>query len=180
MFFVSLQLEHQVVDLAKYFMTFIQSESCGKCIPCREGTKRLLETLERVTQSHRSEKTQGDSMQRFQGMVYLERLADVIKTTSLCGLGQTAANPVLSTLKYFRHEYEAHLFDRTCPAGVCRELLTYTIDTDKCTGCTVCAIKCPEKAILGEKKKAHYIIDDKCIRCDQCRINCKFDAIDVN
>ena len=168
-----------MVDLAKYFMTFIQSESCGKCIPCREGTKRLLEALERLTSSHRSEKTQIDSMQRFQGMVYLERLSEVIKTTSLCGLGQTAANPVLSTLNYFRDEYEAHLYDRKCPAGVCRELLTYRIDTDKCTGCTVCAKKCPHNAILGEPKKAHYIIDEKCMRCDQCRVNCKFDAIIV-
>jgi len=118
-------------------------------------------------------------MRRIQGIVYLERLADVIKTTSLCGLGQTAANPVLSTLKYFREEYEEHLFERKCRAGVCRELLTYKIDTDKCTGCTICARKCPENAILGEKKKAHYIIDEKCIRCDQCRVNCKFDAIIV-
>ena len=168
-----------MVDLAKYFMTFIQSESCGKCIPCREGTKRLLETLERITKSYREEKSQEQSMRRIQGIVYLERLADVIKTTSLCGLGQTAANPVLSTLKYFREEYEEHLFERKCRAGVCRELLTYKIDTDKCTGCTICARKCPENAILGEKKKAHYIIDEKCIRCDQCRVNCKFDAIIV-
>jgi len=168
-----------MVDVAKYFMTFIQSESCGKCIPCREGTKRLLEILERLTQSYRSEKSPEEALLRFQGMVYLDRLAEVIKSTSLCGLGQTAANPVLSTLKYFRDEYEAHLYDRKCPAGVCRELLTYHIDTEKCTGCTVCAKKCPQNAILGEKKKAHYIIDDKCIRCDQCRANCKFDAIYV-
>ncbi len=168
-----------MVDLAKYFMSFIQTESCGKCIPCREGTKRLLETLERLTQSHRNEKTQEASLQRFQGMVYMERLAEVIKNTSLCGLGNSAPNPVLSTLKYFRDEYEAHLYDRKCPAGVCRDLLTYTIDTDKCTGCTICARKCPENAILGERKKAHYIIEDKCIRCDQCRVNCKFDAIIV-
>jgi NADH-quinone oxidoreductase subunit F len=168
-----------MVDLAKYFMTFIQSESCGKCIPCREGTKRLLEILERLTQSHHHEATAEDALSRFQGMVYMERLADVIKNTSLCGLGQSAANPVLSTLHYFRDEYEAHLYDRKCPAGSCRELLSYFIDTDKCTGCTVCARKCPQNAILGERKKAHYIIDDKCIRCDQCRINCKFDAIYV-
>ncbi len=168
-----------MVDLAKYFMTFIQSESCGKCIPCREGTKRLLEIITRLTQSRRSENTPEESLLRFQGMVYLERLADVIKNTSLCGLGQTAANPVLSTLKYFRDEYEAHLYDRKCPAGYCRELLTYHIDTDKCTGCNLCAKKCPRNAILGERKKAHYIIDEKCIRCDQCRSFCNFDAIYV-
>ena len=166
-----------MVDMAKFFMTFIQSESCGKCIPCREGTKRLLEILERLTQSYRSEKSPDEALLRFQGMVYLERLADVIKNTSLCGLGQTAANPVLSTLHYFRHEYEAHLYDRHCPAGHCRELLTYRIDTEACTGCTLCAKKCPQNAIVGERKKAHYIIDEKCIRCDQCRANCKFGAI---
>ena len=169
-----------MVDLAKYFMTFIQSESCGKCIPCREGTLRLLEILERLTQSHRDEHTQEDAMLRFQGMVYLERLASVIQDTSLCGLGQTAANPVLSTLHYFRDEYEAHLYERHCPAGACRALLTYTIDTDRCNGCGLCAKKCPEQAIVGEKKKAHYIIEDRCIRCDQCRVNCSFDAISVN
>lgn len=168
-----------MVDVAKFFMTFIQSESCGKCIPCREGTKRLLEILERLTQSYRSEKSPDEALLRFQGMVYLERLAEVIKNTSLCGLGQTAANPVLSTLRYFRDEYEAHLYDRRCPAGHCRELLTYRIDTEACTGCTVCAKKCPENAIVGEKKKAHYIIEEKCVRCDQCRANCKFNAIFV-
>ncbi|HOJ05542.1 MAG TPA: NADH-ubiquinone oxidoreductase-F iron-sulfur binding region domain-containing protein [Bacteroidota bacterium] len=169
-----------MVDLAKYFMTFIQSESCGKCIPCREGTKRLLEILERLSKSHRNETTQEESLLRFQGMVYLERLASVIKDTSLCGLGQTAANPVLSTLQYFKEEYEAHLYERCCPAGACRELLTFHIDTEKCNGCGLCAKKCPEAAIIGEKKKAHYILEDKCIRCDQCRVNCNFDAIYVN
>lgn len=169
-----------MVDLAKYFMTFIQSESCGKCIPCREGTKRLLEIIERLTTSHRDEHTQEESLLRFQGMVYLERLASVIKDTSLCGLGQTAANPVLSTLHYFREEYEAHLYERRCPAGACRELLTYSIDTDRCNGCGLCARKCPEHAIVGEKKKAHYILEEKCIRCDQCRVNCSFDAIRLN
>jgi NADH:ubiquinone oxidoreductase subunit F (NADH-binding)/(2Fe-2S) ferredoxin len=169
-----------MVDLAKYFMTFIESESCGKCIPCREGTKRLLEILERLSSSHRNESTQEESLLRFQGMVYLDRLASVIQDTSLCGLGQTAANPVLSTLQYFRDEYEAHLYERRCPAGACRELLTYTIDTEICNGCGLCAKKCPENAILGEKKKAHYIVDERCIRCDQCRVNCNFDAILAN
>ncbi|HDR03672.1 MAG TPA: NADH-quinone oxidoreductase subunit NuoF [Candidatus Marinimicrobia bacterium] len=168
-----------MVDLAKYFMTFIQSESCGKCIPCREGTKRLLEILERLTHSYKSERNPEEALLRFQGMMYLERLADVIKNTSLCGLGQTAANPVISTLRYFRAEYEAHLYDRKCPSGHCRELLTYFIDTSKCTGCTLCAIKCPENAIIGEKKGPHYIIDERCVRCDQCRVNCNYDAIYV-
>jgi NADH:ubiquinone oxidoreductase subunit F (NADH-binding)/(2Fe-2S) ferredoxin len=169
-----------MVDLAKYFMTFIQSESCGKCIPCREGTTRLLETLERLTQSHRNEQTPEAALLRFQGMVYLERLAEVITDSSLCGLGQTAANPVVSTLRYFRHEYEAHLYERSCPSGACRELLTYHIDNSKCNGCGLCSMKCPEHAILGEKKSPHYIIEDKCIRCDQCRVNCNRDAIYVN
>ncbi len=168
-----------MVDIAKYFMNFIQSESCGKCIPCREGTKRLLEILERLTQSYRSEKSPEEALLRFQGMVYMERLAEVIKDTSLCGLGQSAANPVLSTLFYFREEYEAHLYERKCPAQHCRELLSYRIDTDKCTGCTLCSLKCPQDAILGERHKAHYIIDDKCIRCDLCRANCNFNAIYV-
>lgn len=168
-----------MVDLAKFFMTFIMSESCGKCIPCREGTKRLYETLERLTQSYKNENDPEEALLRFQGMVYIERLANVITTTSLCGLGQTAANPILSTLRYFRDEYEAHLYERRCPAGVCKELLTYKINTDKCTGCTLCAIKCPAEAIVGERKKAHYILSDKCTRCGQCMMTCNFDAIYV-
>jgi NADH:ubiquinone oxidoreductase subunit F (NADH-binding)/NAD-dependent dihydropyrimidine dehydrogenase PreA subunit/(2Fe-2S) ferredoxin len=168
-----------MVDLAKYFMTFIMSESCGKCIPCREGTKRLYETLDRLTRSYKNENDPEEALLRFQGMVYLERLAKVITTTSLCGLGQTAANPVMSTLRYFRDEYETHLYERRCPAGVCKELLTYKIDTNNCTGCTICALKCPVDAILGERKKAHYIVTDKCTRCGQCMMNCNFNAIYV-
>jgi NADH:ubiquinone oxidoreductase subunit F (NADH-binding)/NAD-dependent dihydropyrimidine dehydrogenase PreA subunit/(2Fe-2S) ferredoxin len=168
-----------MVDLAKYFMTFIMSESCGKCIPCREGTKRLYETLDRLTRSYKNENDPEEALLRFQGMVYMERLAKVITTTSLCGLGQTAANPVMSTLRYFRDEYEAHLYERRCPSGVCKELLTYKINTDKCTGCTICALKCPVDAILGERKKAHYIVTDKCTRCGQCMMNCNFNAIYV-
>ena len=166
-----------MVDLAKYFMQFITSESCGKCIPCREGTKRLLEILERITKSYREEETEVDSLMRFQGMLYLERLADVIKDTSLCGLGQTAANPVISTLRYFRDEYEAHLYDRTCPAKACRQMLTYTIIKDKCVGCTICAMRCPVNAITGERKEPHFINQSICTHCGQCELNCRFDAI---
>lgn len=169
-----------MVDVAKFFMTFIQKESCGKCIPCREGTKRMLEIVERITKKDKYMKNSTDALERFRGIIYLERLANVIKDTSLCGLGQTAPNPVLSTLKYFREEYEAHLYERTCPAKQCTELLTYSIDNEKCKGCTACARACPQQAIVGEKKKAHYIIDDKCIGCDTCRQVCKFDAIVVN
>ena len=168
-----------MVDVAKFFMDFIQRESCGKCIPCREGTLRMLEILERITRGRRSEKGK-EPLERFLGVMYLSRLADVIKDTSLCGLGQTAPNPVLSTLYWFREEYEAHIYERRCPAGVCPELRTYTIDNDKCIGCTVCLKKCPVDAIVGSPKKAHYVINDKCIGCGACIDACKFDAVALN
>jgi NADH:ubiquinone oxidoreductase subunit F (NADH-binding)/NAD-dependent dihydropyrimidine dehydrogenase PreA subunit len=167
-----------MVDVAKFFMDFIHRESCGKCIPCREGTRRMLEILERITHGRRGE-TGMDALQRFQGVMYLNRLAEVIKDTSLCGLGQTAPNPVLSTLRWFRPEYEAHIYERRCPAGACRELLTYRIDAEKCKGCTVCASKCPAEAIMGARKSPHYIVSDKCIGCGACRETCKFDAVAV-
>ncbi len=167
-----------MVDLAKFFMGFIQSESCGKCIPCREGTKRMLEILKRITSSRASQPGTG-ALTRFKGVMYLDRLAEVIKDTSLCGLGQTAPNPVLSTLRWFRDEYEAHIFENRCPAGACKELLTYNIDADKCKGCTLCVKKCPTGAIMGAPKSPHYIVPDKCIACGTCLEVCRFDAVSV-
>ncbi|MCP4640918.1 MAG: hypothetical protein GY851_10815, partial [bacterium] len=165
-----------MVDVAKFFMDFIQRESCGKCIPCREGTLRLLEILTRIT-SGRNTTSGTEALKRFQGVLYMQRLAEVIKDTSLCGLGQTAPNPVLSTMRWFRHEYEAHIFERRCPAGVCTELRTYEIDADACTGCTMCASKCPTDAIIGVSKRIHYIIEDKCIGCGSCLDVCNYDAV---
>ncbi|HRZ79437.1 MAG TPA: NADH-ubiquinone oxidoreductase-F iron-sulfur binding region domain-containing protein, partial [bacterium] len=165
-----------MVDVAKFFMDFIQRESCGKCIPCREGTKRLLEILESITKGRKSS-SEEESLQRMQGIITMEQLAKVIGSTSLCGLGQTASNPVLSTLRWFRNEYEEHIFDRHCSAGVCKELIEYSIDEHKCKGCTLCARKCPTAAIMGKAKTPHYIIPDKCIACGQCKSVCPFDAV---
>ncbi len=169
-----------MVDVAKFFMDFIQRESCGKCIPCREGTRRMLETLQRITQGRGQEKANGrknSALERFQSVMYLNRLAEVIRDTSLCGLGQSAPNPVLSTLRFFRNEYEAHVFERRCPAHVCTDLLQYSIDAEKCKGCTLCKKKCPVDAIMGVPKSPHYIISDKCIGCGTCLEVCKFDAV---
>ena len=165
-----------MVDVAKFFMDFIQRESCGKCIPCREGTRRMLDILNRITRSRRNESNLG-ALERFQGVMYLTRLAESIKDTSLCGLGQTAPNPVLSTLRWFRDEYEAHIYDRRCPSGVCKDLLHYRIDPVKCKGCTLCAKKCPADAIMGAPKSPHYIVPDKCISCGNCEDVCRFKAV---
>jgi NADH:ubiquinone oxidoreductase subunit F (NADH-binding)/Pyruvate/2-oxoacid:ferredoxin oxidoreductase delta subunit len=167
-----------MVDVAKFFMDFIQRESCGKCIPCREGTKRMLEILQAITRSRRNESGK-DALIRFKGILTLEQLAQVIKDTSLCGLGQSAPNPVLSTLRWFKEEYEEHIFNRRCPAGVCAELLSYSIDAEKCTGCTACMRKCPANAIMGNPKTPHYIIPDKCIACGNCVDICRFGAINA-
>ena len=166
-----------MVDVAKFFMDFIQRESCGKCIPCREGTKRMLEILESITSKPVG--NEKDALARFKGVTQLEKLAEVIKDTSLCGLGQTAPNPVLSTIKWFRHEYEEHIFERKCAAGVCTELRTFKIDVDKCIGCMACVRKCPTNAIIGAKKIHHFIVEDKCIGCGACEDVCKFDAVYV-
>ncbi|MBA4407154.1 NADH-quinone oxidoreductase subunit F [bacterium] len=177
--FVVMDEDTCMIDIAKFFLTFIQDESCGKCVPCREGTKRLLEIIERIPVSyvHNGDKT--NQLQRFKGIIHLQRLADVIKDTSLCGLGQSAPNPVLSGLKYFSEEYEEHLFKRKCEAKVCKEILTYTIDPEFCNGCGLCLRKCPVNAIIGEKKQPHQIIEIKCTKCGMCFENCRFEAINV-
>ena len=158
-----------MVGMAKFFLDFTANESCGKCVHCRIGTKRLQEILTRIVNGEGKE---GD-------VELLEELCVGIKDGALCGLGQTAPNPVLTTIRYFRDEYDAHIREKKCPAKECVALRTYKIDETKCKGCTVCARKCPAKAISGEKKQPHVIDADKCIRCDQCIKNCKFDAIYV-
>jgi len=159
-----------VVDIARFFLDFTQKESCGKCTFCRLGTKRMLETLTRITEGEGKE---GD-------IEMLEDLAETIKDSSLCGLGQTAPNPVLTTIKYFRDEYEAHIRDKKCPALNCKKLLTYTVIDEKCTGCMACIKGCPVDAIEGEKKQTHKIIQDVCIQCGVCFTRCKFDAIKLS
>jgi NADH:ubiquinone oxidoreductase subunit F (NADH-binding)/NAD-dependent dihydropyrimidine dehydrogenase PreA subunit/(2Fe-2S) ferredoxin len=156
-----------MVNVAKYFLEFTKSESCGKCIPCRIGTKRLLEILTRITEGKGRE---GD-------IELLESLSSDVKTSSLCGLGQSAPNPVLSTIRYYRDEYEAHIYEKRCPAGVCKDLLSYSILEEFCKGCTACTRVCPAGAIIGEKKKPHKIIQDICIKCGACFETCKFKAI---
>jgi len=168
-----------MVDVAKFFMDFIQKESCGKCIPCREGTRRMLEILESLTRSRRSEE-RFEALERFRAVMNLEQLAGVIKDTSLCGLGQSAPNPVLSTLRWFRGEYEAHVFDRRCPAQACRELLTYEISAEKCKGCGICVKQCPSDAIVGTAKSPHHIIPERCIACGTCVDVCNLDAVLVH
>jgi len=158
-----------MIDVAKFFLDFTQKESCGKCTFCRIGTKRMLEILIRITEG---EGRDGD-------IELLEELAYQIKDTSLCGLGQTAPNPVLTTIRYFRDEYEAHIYHKKCPAKVCKKLLTYEVDEKKCTGCTVCARNCPTKAIDGDRKQLHFIRQEDCIRCGECYSRCKFDAINL-
>ena len=156
-----------MVDVARFFLDFTQDESCGKCTPCREGTKRMLEILQRITQGKGEE---GD-------IEKLLRLGDTIKRTSLCGLGQASPNPVISTIKHFRGEYEAHIREKRCPAGVCTKLLSYVVVAEKCIGCGACKRKCPVQCISGKPKEIHEIDSSRCIKCGQCFEACKFGAV---
>jgi NADH-quinone oxidoreductase subunit F len=159
-----------MVDIAKYFISFLEEESCGKCTPCREGIKRMKEILTDIT----------DGKGREGDIELLEQLAAAIKDTSLCGLGQGAPNPVLSTIRYFRDEFEAHIKDKHCPAGVCRALIRYYVIADKCVSCGKCVKSCPQGAITQVEKKKPVILDqEKCIRCGSCKDVCKFNAIEV-
>ena len=156
-----------MVDVARYFTNFLQEESCGKCVPCREGLLRMGEILTDITEGRGT----------MEQLSLIEDLSELLKDASLCALGTTAANPVMSTLKYFRDEYIAHIKDHKCPAGVCKELITYSIDPDKCTGCGACMKNCPSGAITGEKKQPHVLDTGKCIKCQICYDVCKFDAV---
>ena len=156
-----------MVEVARFFMNFTQNESCGKCVPCREGTKRMLELLTDITEGR-------GTMEHIE---LLEKLADTISATALCGLGKTAASPVVSTLKYFRDEYEAHIFEKRCPTGNCARLKRIVIDPAVCKGCSLCSKVCPVGAISGEVRKPFVIDSSKCIKCGACMEKCRFNAI---
>jgi NADP-reducing hydrogenase subunit HndC len=158
-----------MVEVARFFLAFTQDESCGKCSPCREGTKHMLNILENITEG------KGE----IEDIELLQEMGERIKDTALCGLGVTAPNPVITTIRYFRDEYEAHIKDKKCPAKICKSLIRYSILEENCTGCTLCGRNCPVQAIEGERKKVHFIVQDKCIKCGVCHNVCRFDAVRV-
>jgi NADH:ubiquinone oxidoreductase subunit F (NADH-binding)/NAD-dependent dihydropyrimidine dehydrogenase PreA subunit len=159
-----------MVDFARFFLEFIQDESCGKCVPCRIGTRRMLEIVQGIC----------DGTGTPEDVAVLEELASSVRDSSLCGLGQTAPNPVLTTLRYFRDEYRAHIEEHRCPALVCKSLIRYDILPDKCTGCMACRKPCPTAAITGERKQVHLIEQEKCIKCGMCFSVCRFDAVGIS
>jgi ferredoxin len=159
-----------MVDVAKYFLAFLEEESCGKCVPCREGILQMRLILDRICEGKGKE----------EDIDTLEWMGKAIIDGSLCALGGSAPNPVLTTIKFFRDEYEAHIKHKKCPAGVCKALITYSVDDGKCTGCHACARVCPTQAATGEKKQAHVIDTAKCIKCGACYEACKFDAIVID
>ena len=165
-----------VVNTVRYFMEYVDKQSCGKCIPCREGTRRMAEILAGITRKPTDESGHS-TLERFKGVMQLENLAAVMKDTSLCGLGQNAPNPVLSTLKYFRGDFEEHIFDRKCASNTCNELRKWFIDVDLCTGCSLCAKRCPAEAIIGTPRHPYFIVQEKCIGCGICYEVCKFTAV---
>jgi NADH:ubiquinone oxidoreductase subunit F (NADH-binding)/ferredoxin len=158
-----------MVDVAKYFVNFLKEESCGKCTPCREGLIQMHGILTDIC----------EGKGKLEDLDLLEELAKVVQKTSLCQLGSTSPNPVLTTLRYFKDEYIVHITEKKCPAGVCKSLIRYDIDAEKCTGCGVCRKRCPQEAISGEKKKVHILDREKCIKCGICLDSCKFDAVEV-
>ena len=165
-----------IIDMVKYFMNFIKHESCGKCIPCREGSQRMLDILTAISSRPANSDGHG-SLERFKGVILLESMAEVMRDTSLCGLGQTASNPLISALKHFKNEFEEHIFERKCVAGVCRNLRIYYIDVEKCTGCAACAKRCPTNAIIGTPRSPYFVVEEKCIGCGICEEVCKFSSV---
>lgn len=176
--FLVLDETNCIIDISKYFIRFINNESCGKCIPCREGSQRLLEILERISEKPQ-DNNKHESLLRFKGVTQLEQISKLMQKTSLCGLGQNAPNTILSGLAKFRQEYEEHIYERKCVANVCRNLKEYFVIIDSCVGCGICAKKCPADAIIGSDHHAHFVVQERCIKCGICESVCKFNAIMV-